>query len=147
MLKSIDYFKTYEICDLKDMLIKTTQKNSEKQAFRLKDKNGNIYCKTYLDYKKDVVALSSKLIDMGLKNEKIAVIGKNSYEWAVSYMACTIIGIVVPIDKESSNENIKDFLNISNAKAVIADTKYLDKIAELKKDLNNDQNTKILCIY
>ena len=138
MLKSIDYFKTYEICDLKDMLIKTTQKNSEKQAFRLKDKNGNIYCKTYLDYKKDVVALSSKLIDMGLKNEKIAVIGKNSYEWAVSYMACTIIGIVVPIDKESSNENIKDFLNISNAKAVIADTKYLDKIAELKKDLNNE---------
>lgn len=138
MQKHIDYFKTYEISDLRDMLIKTTAKNSEKIAFKLKDKDGKIYSKSYLDFKKDVEALSSKLIEMGLKNKKIAVIGKNSYEWAVSYLASTIIGIVVPIDKESSSQNIKDFLNISKAKAIIADIKYLNQIVEIREELNNE---------
>ena len=142
MQKHIDYFKTYEITDLKDMLIKTTKKNLEKKAFNLKDKNGKIYFKTYLDYKKDVEALSTKLLEMGLKDQKIAVIGKNSYEWAVAYLASTIVGIVVPIDKEESNENIKKFLEISKAKAIIADTKYLINLQNENKLIMIDmQNT------
>ena len=101
MRKHIDYFRTYEIEDLKDMLIKTTQKNKNKLAFKVKESSGIIINKTYNDFKTDVVALATRLIDMGLQNKKIAVMGKNSYGWAVSYLASTIIGVVVPIDKES----------------------------------------------
>lgn len=132
MQRKINYFDTYEIKNLKDMLYKTTLKNQNKLAFRLKDNEGKIVNKTYLDFRKDVEALGTKLVEMGLKDKRIAIMGKNSYEWSVSYLACVIIGIVVPIDKESSDDNIKEFLNTSKAEAVIADIKYLDRIDKLK---------------
>ena len=138
MKKKINYFKTYEIEDLKDMLEKTANKNSTKTAFKVKDNSGKIINKTYIDFKNDVQNLSTKLIQMGLQNQRIAVMGKNSYSWAVSYLASTIIGIVVPIDKEASKENIKEFLNVSNSKAVIADDKYLNEIFEFKSELKNE---------
>ena len=136
MQKKINYFDTYQINNLKDMLLKTTKKNQNKIAFKIKNKDGIIYYKSYLDYKLDVEALSTKLINMGLKNKPIAIIGRNSYEWAVSYLATTIVGIAVPIDKEASNENIRDFLNISKAEAIISDTKFLEKIDTFKDKLN-----------
>lgn len=132
MQRKINYFDTYEIKNLKDMLYKTTLKNQNKLAFRLKDNEGKIVNKTYLDFRKDVEALGTKLIEMGLKDRRIAIMGKNSYEWSVSYLACVIIGIVVPIDKESSNDNIKEFINKARADAIIADTKYLDRIEKIK---------------
>ena len=135
--RKINYFDTYEINDLKDMLYKTTLRNQNKVAFKLKDNEGKIVNTTYLDFRKDVEALGTKLIEMGLKNKRIAIIGKNSYEWAVSYLACVVVGIVVPIDKESSDENIKEFLNSSKADAIISDTKFLDRIEKFKSELKN----------
>lgn len=138
MEKKINYFRTYEITDLKDMLEKATSKNAKKTAFKLKNAEGKIINKTYLEFKEDIQALSTKLINMGLKNKKIAIIGKNSYNWSVSYLAATIIGIVVPIDKEASEDNIKEFLNVSESEAIIADCKYLDTIFKFKKELKNN---------
>ena len=138
MKKKINYFKTYEIEDLKDMLEKTAVKNSTKTAFKVKDQSGKIINKSYIDFKNDVQSLSTKLMEMGMKNQRIAVMGKNSYSWAISYLAATIIGIVVPIDKEASKENVKEFLNVSNSKAIIADDKYLNEIFEFKSELKNE---------
>lgn len=138
MKKNINYFKTYEIEDLKDMLEKTANKNSTKIAFKVKDSNGKIINKTYIDFKNDVQNLATKLMQIGMQNQRIAVMGKNSYFWAISYLAATIIGIVVPIDKEASKENVKEFLNVSNAKAIIADNKYLNEIFEIKSKLKNE---------
>lgn len=135
MQRKINYFDTYEIKNLKDMLYKTTLRNQNKVAFRLKNYEGKIVNKTYLDFRKDVEALGTKLIEMGLKDKRIAIIGKNSYEWSISYLACVIIGIVVPIDKESSDDNIKEFLNSSRADAIISDTKYLDRIESVELNI------------
>ena len=138
MKKKINYFKTYEIEDLKDMLEKTAVKNSTKTAFKVKNSNGKIINKSYIDFKNDVQSLSTKLIEMGMQNQRIAVMGKNSYSWAISYLAATIIGIVVQIDTEASKENVKEFLNVSNSKAIIADDKYLNEIFEFKSELKNE---------
>ena len=132
MQRKINYFDTYEIKNLKDMLYKTTLRNQNQVAFRLKDNEGKIVNKTYLDFRKDVEALGTKLIEMGLKDKRIAIMGKNSYEWSVSYLACVIIGIVVPIDKESSDDNIKEFINKARTDAIIDDTKYLDRIEKIE---------------
>ena len=74
------------------------------------------------------MALGTALINLGLKDEYIAVTGKNSYNWAVSYLAATIIGIVVPIDKELKSEEIINFLNVSSSKAILGDDKYINEI-------------------
>lgn len=138
MKKKINYFKTYEVEDLKDMLEKTAVKNSTKTAFKVKNPNGKIINKSYIDFKNDVQSLATKLMEMGMKKQRIAIMGKNSYSWAISYLAATIIGIVVPIDKEASKENVKEFLNVSNSKAIIADDKYLNEIFEFKSELKNE---------
>lgn len=124
-MKRIKYFETYQINDLKDMLYKMTEKNKNKLAFRVKVKD-KIVNKTFEDFKNDVQCCGTALIEKGLQNKRIAVIGKNSYEWATSYLASTIIGIVVPIDKECQKDTIIEFLNTGEVDALIADTKYLD---------------------
>lgn len=138
MQKQIKYFNTYEIKDLKDMLLKTVARNSNKVAFKIKTDDGKIVNKTFKEFKEDVEGLTTKLIKMNLKNKRIAVMGKNSYSWAISYLSATIIGVVVPIDKESTDGNVVDFINKSRAEALIADDKYLKRIKLLEKDLTNE---------
>ena len=50
--------------------------------------------------------------------------GKNSYNWATSYLASVIVGVVVPIDKESKEDAIIEFLNTGEVNAIIADKNY-----------------------
>ena len=138
MQKQIKYFNTYEIIDLKDMLLKTVARNSNKVAFKIKTDDGKIVNKTFKEFKEDVEGLATKLLKMNLKNKRIAIMGKNSYSWAISYLSATIIGVVVPIDKESTDGNVVDFINKSRAEALIADDKYLKRIKLLEKDLTNE---------
>ena len=155
MQKQIKYFNTYEIKDLKDMLLKTVARNSNKVAFKIKTDDGKIVNKTFKEFKEDVEGLTTKLIKMNLKNKRIAVMGKNSYSWAISYLSATIIGVVVPIDKESTDGNVVDFINKSRAEALIADDKYLKRIKLLEKNLTNEitflstekKSTKYLNIF
>lgn len=131
------YHKSLEVTDLKDLLYKSATRYTRRPAFKLKDKVGNIYKVTYQKFKQDVVALGTSLINLGLKDENIAVIGKNSYNWAVSYLAATIVGVVVPIDKELQSNDVINFLNVSSAKAILGDDKYLKSLAENKESIDN----------
>ena len=65
------------------------------------------------------------------------IIGKNSYEWAVSYLAASIVGVVVPIDKELHTDDVINFMNISEAEAILGDEKNLNLIIENYEKLNN----------
>lgn len=131
------YHKALEVKDLKDLLYKSATRYTRRPAFKLKDKAGNIYKVTYQKFKQDVIALGTSLISLGLKDENIAVIGKNSYNWAVSYLAATIVGVVVPIDKELQSNDVINFLNVSSAKAILGDDKYLKNLAENKEAIDN----------
>lgn len=132
-----NFHETYEITDLKDMLYKSVEKFGERIAFKLKNYADKIYKVSYSKFKEDVVSLGTKLIDLGLAQKKIAVIGKNSYEWAVSYMAACILGVVVPIDKELYSKDVVNFLNISEASCVLGDDKSINSILELKSKIEN----------
>lgn len=131
------YHKCEEVTNLKDMLYRSATIYKTRTAFKLKDKNGKIYSKTYEDVKNDVIALGTSLIEKGLLNKRIAVIGKNSYKWAISYLASTIVGIVVPIDKELHSDDVINFMNVSNAKCILGDDKNLKQIVENIDKLEN----------
>jgi long-chain acyl-CoA synthetase len=137
------YFDIYNITDLKDMLYKTALKNKNRYAFKLKDTNGKIYFVTYEHFKNDVESLGTKLIQLGFKGKAISVIGKNSYNWAVSYLAASIIGIVVPIDKELHALDVINFLNTSKTSIVIGDLKFLKNIYD---NMNKVKNKDLMFI-
>ena len=82
--------------------------------------------------------MGTSLIDLELLNAPIALIGKNSYSWIISYLASSIIGTVVPIDKELHVDDMINFINISDAKAVICDEKYLKSILDNREKLKNN---------
>ncbi len=76
-----------------------------------------------IDYKRvfsDVIALSTYLNSIGLEGKKIAVIGKNSYEWSIAYLAVTCgTGIIVPFDKELKKEELSYLAKDSEISAII----------------------------
>ena len=132
------YHKTEEVTNFKDMLYRSASIYSSRIAFKLKDENHQIVHITYKQFKEDVEFLGTSLIQKGLLNKRICVIGKNSYEWATSYLAASIVGIVVPIDKELHKEDVINFMNVSECSAILGDTKILDPIIQNKQSLKND---------
>lgn len=133
------YHKPEEITDLKQMLYRSADIYASRTAFKLKNESGQIYNVTYKELKNDVVALGTFLIKKGFLNKRIAVIGKNSYKWCVSYLAACIVGVVVPIDKELHYDDVINFMNVSKTVCILGDSKNLNTILENKSKLHNSK--------
>ena len=131
------YHKCEEVRDFKEMIERSAQIYKTRTAFKLKNKDGEIYSKTYEEVKNDIYALGTELIENGLTNKRIAVIGKNSYKWAISYLASSIVGVVVPIDKELHSDDVINFMNVAECECVLGDGKNLKTITENIEKLNN----------
>lgn len=131
------HHKTRFISDLKDMIYKSSEIFPKRVAFKLKNKNGNIYKVTYAQLIKDIESLGTHFINMGLKDSAIAIVGKNSYYWAISYIAASCVGLVVPIDKELHDDEIINFINAADCKAIVGDEKYIELVKENTSKIQN----------
>lgn len=131
------YHKTEEVTNFKQMLYRSADIYRSRTAFKVKASNNNIISITYETFKKDIIYLGTSLINKGFTNKKIAVIGKNSYNWCVSYLAASIVGIVVPIDKELPTDDVINFMNVSEATCILGEQKNLASIIQSKNNLIN----------
>lgn len=115
-----------EISDLKQMLKSSESLFSERTAFMVKDHMGGPYRNiTYKQFKSDVDAFGTALLDLGLQGKKIGVISENRYEWAVTYLAVVNgVGIIVPIDKELQEEEFEYIVRESEADCIVYSGKY-----------------------
>ena len=96
-----------EIKDLKDMLNKTKKLYANNIAYKIRKSEGYIIY-THEQVRNMVNALGTALINMGLKNKKIAIIGENRYEWEIAYLSIVCgTGIVVPLDKSLPENELK----------------------------------------
>lgn len=131
------YHKTEEVTNFKDMLYRSGDIYRSRTAFKKKDEKGNIVRVSYEQFKNDVVYLGTSLLEKGFLNKRIAVIGKNSYQWCVSYLAASIVGVVVPIDKELHTDDVINFMNVSQTICILGDSKNLDAILEKIEKVEN----------
>ncbi len=131
------YHKCEEVTNFKEMLDRSAIIFKTRTAFKLKDNEGKIYNKTYEELKNEVTELGTSLIEKGFLNKRIAVIGKNSYKWGISYLAASIVGIVVPIDKELHSDDVINFMNVSKTECILGDSKNLKQIVENMDKLEN----------
>lgn len=132
------YFKRNDFSTLKEMLYFVGTEYANKTAFVLKDKSGYPYNVSYFNFVRDVESIGISLINGGFLNKKIAIIGKNSYKWAVSYLAACIVGVVVPIDKELQAHDVINFLNVSDTSVILGDSNNLRKIYDNKSDIDHE---------
>ena len=98
----VKYKESRPIANLKHMLETSVALYGDNVAFMQKDSNDAPYRKiTYKEMLAAVNGLGTALIAKGLKDKRIAVIGENCSQWAISYLAAVCgTGIVVPLDKE-----------------------------------------------
>ena len=89
---------------------------------------------TYSEVLRDVRGLGTSLLGLGLKGAHIGIIGANCYEWAESYWAVTGgVGVVVPLDKELSKEELENLCDMGDLNAVICcQNKYYEVFKEIK---------------
>ena len=102
-----------------------------------KDENRNpIYRHvTFQDFKNEVNWFGTGMMALGHQGKRIAIIGKNSYEWYMSYFSVLCgLGIVVPLDKGLPYEETETSLIKSKSDVLLFDKAHLDLVEELQKN-------------
>ncbi len=104
-------YEYLEITDLKDMLNKTNELYGKNIAYKIKIEENKYITYTHKEVRNMINELGTSLINMGLKNKRIAVIGENRFEWEIAYLAIVCgVGIVVPLDKSLPENELKNLI-------------------------------------
>lgn len=126
-------YEYMKITDLKDMLKKSGEKYANKIAYKIKIETNKYKTITHKEVREMIDALGTALIDMGLKNKRIAVIGENRYEWEIAYLSIVCgTGIVVPLDKSLPENELKALIERSEIEAIFYSKKYEDILRNIK---------------
>ena len=141
--KRMNLYKATEFETIRDVIRNAVKKYPENNAFILKNKKDKDveYKKiTYKQFGEDIDSLGTELVNLGLKGKRIAIIGKNRYEWIVSYLATVNgVGIVVPLDKGLPEAEVESSLIRSKTDCIIFEESYTEMIQNIK----NAGNTNI----
>ena len=136
-------YKIPEYNNIKEVMKDAVNKYPNHLAFTIKNKKEKeiTYRKiTYTELNEEINALGTKLIEMGLKGKRIAIIGKNRYEWVLSYIAVLNgVGIAVPLDKGLPDQEIIYSLQKSKADVII----FEENMIELMKKIKQEKSTNI----
>lgn len=124
--------------NLKDMLEKSGELYGDKTAYMFKTKEAGKFRKiTHKEFRSDINALGTKLIDLGLKDKRIAVISENRYEWGVVYLSVVAgTGVIVPLDKSLPDNEIESLIIRSGVEAIFYSSKYSDIMNKIKEQGN-----------
>ncbi len=131
-------YEVREISSLRELVDTGAELYGDRPAFKYKNK-GEVISVSYKQFKEDVDAYGTALCEMGLDGKHIGIIGDNSYNWVRSYL--TVLnssGVVVPIDKELSAEEVKNILITGDCEVLIYSGGATEsKIKEIEPELTD----------
>lgn len=128
-------YEYMKITDLKDMLKKSGEKYGKNIAYKLRQEEGKYKLITHEQVRKMVDGLGTSLINMGLKDKRIAIIGENRYEWEIAYLSIVCgTGIVVPLDKSLPENELESLIERSEVEAIICSKKYIETLKKIKNN-------------
>ncbi len=124
--KPYPYYLVEEINDFREFLSYIKNEHGDKTAITYKKRRQVIHI-SYNELYSDVYYLSAYLLNLGINNMRIAVIGENSYEWILTYLAAVNTNnVIIPIDKELPLDDIKNIVNDSKANVFVFSHTYRD---------------------
>ena len=142
-MKKVKYNKATEFSNIKEIINESIKKYNNNNAFIVKHKQEKdiIYENiTYERFGDELNALGTALMNMGLKDKKIAVIGENSYEWMLVYLSVLNgVGTIIPLDKGLPEMEIENSLKISGCDAIF----FTDKNLEMIENINERKQTNV----
>jgi long-chain acyl-CoA synthetase len=125
------------ISDVREMFLASARKFADKIALQSK-RAGRWIPITYGELRAETELVAGGLAALGLKPSegKLAIVGDNRPEWAISYLAAASTGIVcVPIDRDLRESEVFNILWLSGAQALIGDEKHMAMILALRPKL------------
>ncbi|MDD4066800.1 MAG: AMP-binding protein [Clostridia bacterium] len=126
-----------ECNNLKEILYESVKNYENNIAFTIKKNNNEYVNISYKAFLEDINKLGTALYNMNLKEKRIAIIGRNSYEWALAHMTNMLGGMIsIPLDKDLQCGELESLLLRSEPTAIVFDSKYIDKIEEVKNNPN-----------
>ena len=126
------------VSDLKDMLNKTRKLYGDRPGYKIKIEEGKYKTYTHNEIRDMVDYLGTALINLGLKNKRIAVIGENRYEWELAYLSVVCgTGIVVPLDKSLPANELEELVERSEVEAIFYSKKYEETVEKIKYSEKN----------
>lgn len=130
--------------NVKEIIYNSAKEYSKNIAFTTKIKVGEEikYKETsYKELLEDVNCFGTALYNLGLEESRVAVVGKNRYEWVVAHLGNLLGGIVsVPLDKGLQLEELENSLIRSKVEAIVFDEKHKENIEKIKE--NDKTNIK-----
>lgn len=148
-MKTERIFKVPEVSNMKEVIYNAVKNFGENIAFVIKhqeDKKVNYENITYNKFLEDINKLGTAFYEMNLKGKRVAVIGKNRYEWALAHITNLLGGIVsVPLDKDLQYDELESSLIRSKADAIIFDEKLKENISKIK-DSNKTNLKEFICM-
>lgn len=146
-MKKVRDVKEFE--NIKEMIYYSAKKYANNIAFIVKHQEGknktyeNITYKSFLE---QINSLGTKLYELGFKNKRIAIVGRNRYEWALVHLTNLLGGIIsIPLDKDLQIDELESSLIRSKADAIVFDEKYIEKVEEIKSR-NNTNLKEYICM-
>ncbi len=115
-----------------------SEKYGSKPLFKFINKDNGIGEVSFVQFYNDVKSLGTVLFDMGLAGKHIAILSESRPEWVTAYMTALCTGsVAVPLDKELVDEQIKNFLDFSEANVLFYSEAFSDKVVEMADLLPN----------
>lgn len=112
------------LSDLQEFVFEINKVYKDRIAYRYLSSD-KIVDKTFAELAKDVFAMATYFQDLGLKGDRIAIIGGTSYPWIVTFLASSVSGnVVIPIDKMLPQEEILNLISGGEAKYVFVSEEF-----------------------
>ena len=131
---AVKYKDSRPIMDIKHMIESSAALYGDHTAFYQKEEKGGEYSKiTYSEMLDMVNGLGTALIEAGMQGKRIAVIGDNCCQWAVSYLAALCgTGVVVPLDKELNPLELKQLVIQAEVSCVIFSGRFEETFVSMR---------------
>ena len=124
--------------DIKEIIYSCAEEYGQKDAFVIKhwkDRKTFEYENiTYTRLLEDINKFGTGLFKRGFKGKRIAIIGKNRYEWILAHLSNLLGGIVsVPLDKDLQYDELENSLIRAKVDAIVFDEKLAEMISKIKE--------------
>lgn len=120
----------WDVTDLCDII----ERHGNKTLFRYYE-GKDIQSMTYATFGTQVREAAAAFTAMGLCGEKIAVIGETSPQWVCTYLGALAAGcVIVPMDRELDTEEIRRFIAMVDARAIVYSKSFNEKFIKSISD-------------
>ncbi len=126
-MNTFEFHKERRFHNFRELINNSAYVYAARPAFELKrgDEKVKIF---YPELKSRYYGLCTALLSRELAGKRIAIMGKNCFEWILSYLAAATVGVAVPLDKELHGEDVRDFLDAAECDMIFLSDDLLPKV-------------------